>query len=84
MKELTIKKAQELIGKMIAWEVQGYYANGFYAGTDKIVSVNPAKRWPIDSQLITGDGLWHAFTDRSFDGLCYSDSGRMVMYKVVE
>lgn len=75
-----------LIGKTIKWNAPSAKENRPYSGTDKIISVNLGNRNPLKTESIEGDDLQYAFIDDLMDNelLSYSDSYRVVTYKIVE
>lgn len=73
-----------LVGKTIEWKAPGYNRN--YSGKDKVLSIEIENRRPIISESLEGDDLQYAFLDDLMDGevLSYSDSFRIVQYKIID
>ncbi|TWP29159.1 hypothetical protein ETU09_04775 [Apibacter muscae] len=88
LKTLTVKVAEQLIGKTIEWHAPAYHANEPYSGISIITEIDLSKRFPISCTNIKGDGLEYAFLDtfKEDDSIIfsYSEYDRFVTFKVIE
>lgn len=92
--ELTKDKLQSLIGKKIQWASPcdnaniGHYGYGQCGGICTIKEIDHSARRPITSHIThDGDDIRFAFTENytfTPGALCYGDSDREIMFKVLE
>ena len=89
---LTSEILPSLVGKTISWAApiykgnHGHWGNGLAGGIAKVTAVNINKRRPITAEIIEGDEIQYAFTDKPWteDYIAYSDSDRPVSFEIVE
>jgi hypothetical protein len=81
MEELTINKAQDLLGKVIEWVAPAYEGNAPYGGKAIITDIQANAR-PLVCTTIEGDNLSLAICEDD-NNIDYSDYGRGVMYRVI-
>lgn len=86
MKALTIKEAQNLIGKTIKWSAPSGRSNSRYGGIAVIDAVTVARK-PLTATTIDGDNINYAFMFYApiavNDDICYSDGDRYISYEIV-
>lgn len=58
---LNEKNVQELVGKKVTWKAPGYEKQ--YCGTDIVKSVDFKRRFPIVTEVVTGDNLRYAYLE---------------------
>lgn len=83
---MTVDNVTSLIGKKVKFFSKQYQANPNIVGVAKITAVDLSQRFPITSEVISGEenGLKYAFKSHYCDDLCFGDSDRPILYKVID
>lgn len=83
---MTVDNVTSLIGKKVKFFSKQYQANPNIVGVAKITAVDLSQRFPITSEVISGEenGLKYAFKSHYCDDLCLGDSDRPILYKVID
>ena len=83
---MTVDNVTSLIGKKVKFFSKQYKANPNIVGVAKITAIDLTQRFPITSEVISGEenGLKYAVKSFWCDELCLGDSDRPILFKVID
>lgn len=83
---MTVDNVTSLIGKKVKFFSKQYKENPNIVGVAKITSIDLTQRFPITSEVISGEenGLKYAVKSFCCDELCLGDSDRPILFKVID
>ena len=78
------KSLNKILGKTIEWFAPAYKANKNYGGIAKVTDIHLTEKHPISADIIFGDNINHAFSDKTTDGyVALSDNDRPISFEII-